>query len=88
MSTAPTSSPLFDELSTLFAGGPTPETILEFRPSPASIDRANRLLGISRNNSLDEDARQELEQFAQAERLMRLVEARIRANQNNALVPR
>lgn len=85
MSTVPTSSSLLDELATLFAGAPTPEMILEFRPSRSSIDRANRLLEMSRNNSLDEDARQELEQ---AERLMRLVKARIHANQIKALPPR
>lgn len=85
MATVPTSSSLFVELATLFAGAPTPEMILEFRPSPSSIDRANRLLEMSRNNSLDEDARQELEQ---AERLMRLVKARIHANQIKALPPR
>jgi hypothetical protein len=88
MSTVPTSSSLFDELATLFAGAPTPEMILKFRPSATSIDRANRLLEMSRNNSVDEDARQELEQFEQAERLMRLVKARSRANQTGVLPPR
>jgi hypothetical protein len=43
---------------------------------------------MSRNNSVDEDARQELEQFEQAERLMRLVKARSRANQTGVLPPR
>lgn len=88
MSTVPTSSSLFDELPTLFAGGPTPEMILEFRPSPSSIDRANRLLEMSRNNAFDEDARQELAHCEQAERLMRLVKARLRANQTRALPSR
>ena len=88
MSTEPTSSSLLDELATLFARAPTPEMILEFHPSPSSIDRANRLLEMSRNNSLDEDARQGLEQFEQAERLMRLVKARLRANQTGLLPPR
>lgn len=88
MSTEPTSSSLLDELATLFAGAPTSEMILECRPSPSSIDRANRLLEMSRNNLLDEDARQDLEQFEQAERLMRLVKARSRANQTTALPPR
>jgi hypothetical protein len=88
MSTVPTSSYLLDELATLFAGAPTPEMILEFRPSPSSIDRANRLLEMSRNNALDEDSREELEQCEQAERLVRLVKARLRANQTRPLPPR
>jgi hypothetical protein len=52
MSTEPTSSSLLDELATLFAGAPTPEMILEFRPSPSSIDRAESV------------ARDEPQQFA------------------------
>ncbi|MFM8857507.1 MAG: hypothetical protein ACKOI2_09970, partial [Actinomycetota bacterium] len=88
MSTVPTSPSLFDELPTLFAGGPTPEMILEFHPSPSSINRANRLLEMSCNNAFDEDTRQELAQCEQADRLMRLVKDRLRANQTRALPPR
>ena len=88
MSTVPTSSYLLDELARLFAGAPTPEMILEFRPSPSSINRANRLLEMSRNNAFDEDARQELAQCEQAERLMRLVKSRLRANQTRARISR
>lgn len=88
MSTAPTASSLFDELATLFATAPSPDVILEFRPSQMCVDRANRLLELSRENSLDEATRRELEQFEQAELLMRLVKARIRANQNRSLPPR
>ena len=88
MSTAPTVSTLFDELANLFATAPSPDAILDFRPSQASIERANRLLELSRENSLDDATRRELEQFEQAELLMRLVKARIRANQNKSLPPR
>jgi hypothetical protein len=88
MSTAPTASSLFDELATLFAKAPSPDAILEFRPSQMCVDRANRLLELSRENSLDDATRRELEQFEQAELLMRLVKARIRANQNRSLPPR
>ncbi len=41
MSTTPTASTLFDEIATLFASGPSPEQILQFRPSQASVDRAS-----------------------------------------------
>ena len=88
MSTAPAASTLFDEIATLFASAPSPNRILEFRPSQASVDRANRLLELNRENSLDEASRAELDQFEQAELLMRLVKARIRVNQNNARSPR
>jgi hypothetical protein len=46
-----------------------------FRPSQASVERANRLLKLSRENSLDEATRRELDRFEQAELLMRLVKA-------------
>ena len=88
MSTAPTASALFDELATLFATAPSPDAILDFRPSQASVDRAKRLLELSRENSLDDASRRELDQFEQAELLMRLVKARIRANQNKSMPPR
>jgi len=88
MSTTPAASTLFDEIATLFASAPSPNSILEFRPSQASVDRGNRLLELNRENALDEASRAELDQFEQAELLMRLVKARIRVNQNNARSPR
>ena len=59
-----------------------------FASGPSAIDRVNRLLALSRDNSLAEADRRELEQFEQAELLMRLVKARIRANQTKNLPPR
>ncbi|QDS93865.1 hypothetical protein FF011L_26410 [Roseimaritima multifibrata] len=88
MSTAPAPSTLFDEIATLFASAPSPASILEFRPSRSSIDRANRLLELNRENALDQASRSELEQFEQAELLMRLVKARIRVNQSKERPPR
>jgi len=88
MSSPPTNSMLFEELSILFASAPSPQSILEFRPSQTSIDRANYLLELNRQNAIDEATRGELDQFEQAELLMRLVKARIRANQHQNRPPR
>ena len=88
MSTASPVSSLFDEIATLFASAPSPNKILEFRPTQATIDRANQLLELNRSDALDEVARRELDQFEQAELLMRLVKARIRAGQTRDLPPR
>lgn len=88
MSTAHAPSTLFEEIATLFASAPTPRTILDFRPSQASIDRASQLLELSRENNLDEASRAELDQYEQAELLMRLVKARIRANESKDMPPR
>ena len=71
---------LFDEIAALFASGPSPEEVLGFRASEASIQRASELLELNRQNRLDDDQRRELDQYEQAELLMRLVKARIRAN--------
>lgn len=72
---------LLDELATFFASGPSPSDILEFRPSPLAVERANELLEMNRSAELDDSLRQELGQFEMAESLMRLVKARIRAAQ-------
>lgn len=85
VSTTPSASSLFDEVATLFASAPSQNSILEFRPSQATIERANQLLELNRANALDEASRRELDQFEQAELLMRLVKARIRASQNEGL---
>jgi|694.fasta_scaffold35260_3 hypothetical protein len=76
-----TNSSLLDELATFFASGPSPNDILEFRPSPATVGRANLLLELNRSTGLDDSSRRELDQFEMAESLMRLVKARIRAGQ-------
>jgi len=88
MSTAPAASTLFDENATHFASAPSPENILQFRPSQASLAWAGQLLELNRENALDDASRAELDQFEQAELLMRLVKARIRVNQMNARSPR
>ncbi len=69
---------LLDELATFFATAPSQAAILAFRPSQACIDRANELLELNRANALDESTRRELDQFENAELLMRLVKARVR----------
>jgi hypothetical protein len=88
MPTAHAPSTLFEEIATLFASAPSPKAILEFRPSQESIDRANELLELNRANNLDESSRAELDQYELAELLMRLVKARIRANQSKDMPPR
>lgn len=72
---------LLDELATFFASGPSPSAILDFRPSPLAVERANELLELNRSTGLDDSSRRELDQLEMAESLMRLVKARIRAGQ-------
>ena len=80
MSIPSTPSSLLQEIAALFASSPASDEILAFRPSRASVDRANELLELNRQNALNEGSRGELDQFESAELLMRLVKARIRMN--------
>lgn len=88
MTTAHAPSTLFEEIATLFASAPSPQVILDFHPSQASVDRASELLELNRQNQLTEETREELNQFEQAELLMRLVKARIRAAEASKKSPR
>ncbi len=81
MSVTQSSSLLFEELASLFASAPRPEQILEFRPSNAARQRASELLELNRQGRLGDELREELDQYEQAELLMRLVKARIRASE-------
>jgi hypothetical protein len=81
MSTVEAPSILFAEIATLFASGPSRQNVLDFRPSDAAIKRASELLELNRQDRLDDELRHELDQYTQAELLMRLVKARIRADQ-------
>jgi hypothetical protein len=82
MSSVETPSLLFDEIATLFASAPSPGAILDFHPSEKTKKRASELLELNRQGRLDEQSLQELDQYEQAELLMRLVKARIRSGQN------
>lgn len=66
----------------LFASAPTASEILDFRPSEQTRKRASELLQLNRDGRLDDQLAQELDQYEQAELLMRLVKARIRSDQN------
>lgn len=88
MPTTHAPSILFEEIATLFASAPSSQKIVEFRPSQTAVDRASELLELNRQNRLDDEQRGELSQFEQAELLMRLVKARIRAAQANERPPR
>jgi hypothetical protein len=83
MSTTGAPSNVFEELAQLFGSGPNDEQILNFRPSFQVVQRASRLLELSRNGQLDDERKHELDQYEQAELLMRMVKAQIRARQGN-----
>jgi hypothetical protein len=81
MSSVESQSRIFEEIAELFASAPTTNQILEFRPSEQSKQRASELLQLNREGRLDGKLAGELDQYEQAELLMRLVKARIRSDQ-------
>lgn len=78
MSTTEAASKVFEEIAQLFASSPTDEQILSFKPSVEVAQRASQLLMLNRNSHGDDGIRHEVEQYEQAELLMRMVKAQIR----------
>lgn len=79
MSTVEPPIHVLEETAELFASSPSPEQILGFRFSTATQQRASELLQRQREGSLSPDEQRQMEQFEQAELLIRLVKARVRA---------
>jgi hypothetical protein len=79
MASIPGTLGALEEIADFLASGPSPEELLQFRPSPQTQARAEELLAKLKDGCLSAEERGELDQFEQAERLMRLVKARIQA---------
>ena len=71
---------VFDEIAAIIAQEPTREELLSFRPSDAVQARARDLLALRNQQTLTVEEQLELDQFTQAELLMRLIKARLQAN--------
>jgi len=70
-----------EEIADFLASCPAPDELLRFRPSPEMRARAEELLEKLKDGCLSTEERKELELFEQAERLMRLVKARVQARE-------
>lgn len=68
----------YDEVIDLLTSFPSPQAIVEFKPSAKMQHRASELLEKKRDDSLTLDEKQELEHFLFLEHLMRLAKARAR----------
>jgi hypothetical protein len=80
MSSISSSLGAIEEIADFLASGPSPDQLLQFRPSPQTEARAEELLEKLKDGCLSADDRAELDQFEQVERLMRFVKARIHAS--------
>jgi hypothetical protein len=68
-----------EEIADFLASGPSPDELLQFRPSPQLQARAQDLLEKRKDGFLSTEELRELDQFEHAERLVRLTKARIHA---------
>lgn len=80
MAIADTPPRIMEELADLLASSPSPDQLLSFRPSEAVQQRARELLAKQNDGSVDRQEQHELDQFAQAELLVRLIKARVKQN--------
>jgi hypothetical protein len=79
------SSTLFlDEVVELLTTGPSPEELLNYRPSEQVQQRARELLTKLNSGETTPDEERELDQFQFVESLMRLINARIHAKKGRA----
>jgi len=67
--------PVSLEVAQFLASGPAPERIIAFHPSLEASARAAALLDASREGTLSDEERAELESSIALERMMRLVKA-------------
>ncbi len=77
MSTVQEPIRLLEEIADLMASNPTREQLVAFRPSASVQARARELLTRQGIGEITADEQRELDQFEQAELLMRLVKARL-----------
>jgi len=73
-----TTTSFTEELAAFFASRPTRQQLLAYRPSRGVQRRAAELLLKQNEGEVSYEEAQELDEFAHAERLMRLLKAQLR----------
>jgi hypothetical protein len=68
----------YDEFVDFIAGGTTPQSVVDFRPSDVTKARVAELIRRQKTLSLSPDEMAGLNQYLQIEHLMRLAKARAR----------
>lgn len=72
------SNSVYLEIVDFFASGTTPQTVVDFQPSPAAQRRALELLELAQLDQLTPDQESELEHFTELEHILRMAKARAR----------
>src|SRR5215467_8292540 len=68
----------YDEFVDFIAGGTTPQSVIDFRPSEETKAKVAELINRQKTSTLTADEAAELSYFLQVEHLMRLAKARAR----------
>lgn len=68
----------YDEFVDFIAGGSTPQSVVDFRPSEETKAHVGELIRRQKADSLSSDETAELNSYLQIEHLMRLAKARAR----------
>ncbi|MEK6286949.1 MAG: hypothetical protein AABO57_14515 [Acidobacteriota bacterium] len=66
----------YEEIIEFIAAGTTPDTVVSFRPSPATKTRVSELIHQEKTTGLSAEEKSELDNYMQLEHLMRLAKAR------------
>lgn len=72
------SNPVYLGIIGFFASGTTPETVVDFQPSPAAQQRALELLELAKEDRLTPEQGSELQHFTELEHILRMAKARAR----------
>lgn len=72
------SNSVYLEIVDFFASGTTPQTVVDFQPSPAAQQRALELLELAKRDQLTPEQESELEHFTELEHILRMAKARAR----------
>lgn len=71
-------STLMYEILDFLASTPTPEQIIDFKPSAQLVERSRYLLEQNRNGMLTSDEREELDEFGRMNHFMGMLKIRAR----------
>ena len=74
-----TASPAYLEIIEFIAAGTTPETVVNYRPSPDAQQRIAELMEREREGGLSSADQAELEHFMELEHILRMAKAKAQA---------
>jgi hypothetical protein len=70
--------PAYLEIIDFIAAGTTPETVIQFKPSPEAERRVSDLIEKEKDTGLSTEEKAELDHFLELEHILRMAKARAR----------